>query len=149
MISCVKSRFNDAVAQECSEMGCTLNLYNFGEAVVLKGERVCSTRKMCDCIIFAEKEGKTVVCAVELKSRAADAEEVAEKLANGAEASLEVLRECGGAANPSLYLIVLAKSWRRPEYSVITRKSIAVRGRKLKVIPARCGASLSEIVSGS
>ena len=147
MIGCVRDRFSGAVVQECSEHGCSLALAGLGNIVVLKGERIHSDRKMCDCVIFAEKEGRAVVCAVELKSRLADAEEVVEKLSNGLRASLEILGECSGAPNPSLYPIVLARSWRGPEHRVLRSRRVELVGKRHRIILGRCGFSLSRIIS--
>ena len=147
MISCVRDRFSGAVVQECSERGCNLDLAGLGNIVVLKGERIYSDRKMCDCVIFAEKEGKAIVCAVELKSKLADAEEVVEKLSNGLKASLEILGECSRVPNPSLYPIVLARSYRGPEHKVLRHRKVELVGKRHRVILGRCGLPLSRIIS--
>jgi hypothetical protein len=147
MISCVRDRFSSAVVQECSEHGCSLNLAGLSNIVVLKGEWIHSDRKMCDCVIFAEKGRRAFICVVELKSRLADAEEVVEKLVNGLKASLEILGECYKVPNPSLYTIVLAKSWRRSEYRILWSKRVELMGKRHRIILGRCGASLFEIIS--
>jgi hypothetical protein len=147
LISCVRDRFSSAVVQECSERGCSLDLAGLSNIVVLKGERIHSDRKMCDCVIFAEKGRRAIICVVELKSRFADAEEVVEKLGNGLKASLEILGECCKAPNPSLYPIVLAKGWRGPEHRILRSRRVELMGKRHRIILGRCGASLSRIIS--
>jgi hypothetical protein len=147
LINCIRSKFNDAAVPNCSERGCDLKLGNFNDSVVLKGERICRDRKMCDCIIFAEK-GKIIIGIVELKSKSADPDEIEEKLINGSNVSLEILKACHEQTIFDFYPIVLSESWRRSEYRIIKKINIRIMGRKCWIIPGKCGVSLSEIISG-
>ncbi|MFZ8855469.1 MAG: hypothetical protein ACO2OQ_04830 [Thermofilaceae archaeon] len=70
-----------------------------------------------------------------------------EKLSNGLRASLEILGECSRVPNPSLYPIVLARSWRGPEHRVLRSRRVELVGKRHRIILGRCGPPLSKIIS--
>jgi len=146
VVECIKNNFTNAKRRGCSEKGCTLKLNGLSNHVVLKGERICQNRRICDCIIFAEG---IIIGIVELKSKTAHSSEIEEKLANGSEIALNILDECSNNdIKFKFYHLVLAKRWDSSEYKMIIRKKIIVRGKKYPIIPKRCGISFSEIISG-
>lgn len=61
VVSCIKKNFADAVVTRCSERNCTLRLSGLSDYVVLKGERVFKSLKVCDCIIFTFFEGCLII----------------------------------------------------------------------------------------
>ena len=145
VIDCIKNNFTNAIISRCSEIGCRLRLNGLSKCVVLKGERICQDRKICDCIIFTEG---TIIGIVELKSRTTHSHEIVEKLTNGSEIALNILDECSNNDMKfEFYHLVLAKKWHSSEYKVITSRKIVVRGKRYHVIPKRCGISFSAIIS--
>lgn len=146
-ISCIKNIFANAVAKDCSEMGCKLRLNGLHNHVVLKGEQICTSRKMCDCIIFATNK-RIIIGIVELKSKTAHPSEIIEKLTNSSEVALSTLEKCRrNFTRLDFYHIVLCKGWDSSEHRVITSRRIVVRGKKYDIIPKRCGVSFSEVIS--
>lgn len=131
----------------CSEHGCKLVLNDIGNHVVLKGERICQDRKMCDCIVFAHTQGM-IISIVELKGRTAHASEIVEKLTNGSLAALSILEKCSShRLRFEFYHIVLCKSWSVSEYIVINSRKIKFRGKKYDILQKRCGVSLGRLLS--
>lgn len=147
VIDCIKGNFTDAIVARCSERGCKLRLSGLGNHVVLKGERVCKDRRICDCIIFT-RDSYVIIGIVELKSKTIHSGEIVEKLTNGSEIALDVLRECSdNCPTFDFYHIILCKSWHPSEYRVIVSRKIIVRGKRYDIIPRRCGVSFSALIS--
>lgn len=145
-IDCIKNNFTNAIIPRCSEMGCRLRLNGLSNRVVLKGERICQDRRICDCIIFT---GCIIIGIVELKSKTAHSSEIVEKLTNGTEIALDILEMCcDNDMKFEFHHLVLAKKWHSSEYKVITSKRIVVRGKRYDIIPKRCGISFSAVISG-
>ncbi len=147
VISCIKKDFADTVIPRCSEMGCKLKLNNLNSHVVLKGESICHNRKICDCIIFA-RDNPVIIGIIELKSRNIHSSEIEEKLTNGSEIALDILKKyCDNDTKFEFYHIALCKSWRSSEYKVIENKKIVVNGKKYDIILKKCGESFSMLIS--
>ena len=147
MLECIRTNFSEAVVPRCSDMGCTLELDGLPNSVVLKGEKIATDRKICDCLVFAVRN-RVLIGVVELKSKTVHADEVVEKLTNGTETALQVLDRCGNdRMKPQVYNLVLAKRWDGSEYRVLTNRKVMVRGRKYLILPKRCGVSFSGIIS--
>jgi hypothetical protein len=120
LINCIKSHFSDALVKRCSDKSCELTLDGLGQHVVLKGERLCTDRKICDCIIFA-KDTYIVVGIVELKSKTVHPSAVVKKLENGSDLAQFIVEKCTDSPmNLEFYHIVLAKRWSTSAYRTIT-----------------------------
>jgi len=144
VIDCIKNNFTNAIIPRCSERSCRLKLNSLSNYVVLKGERICQDRRICDCIIFTRE---IIIGIVELKSKTAHSSEIEEKLTNGSEIALNILESCSNnGIKFEFYHLVLAKKWHSSEYKVITSRKIVVRGKRYHVIPKRCGISFSAII---
>ena len=67
IVDLIKNNFANAIVRRCSERNCKLGLNGLSNYIILKGERVCQNRKICDCIIFAEgiNETRRSICPVE------------------------------------------------------------------------------------
>ena len=145
-IDCIKDNFANAIISRCSEESCELKLNNLSNYVVLKGEGICTDRRMCDCIIFTE--GICIIIGiVELKGKTAHANEIVEKLANASEIALDILENCSENLKYEFYHLVLCKRWRTSEYMVITNRKIRVRGKRYDIIPKSCGVSFSAVIA--
>ncbi|MGC8932751.1 MAG: hypothetical protein ACP5KE_09110 [Candidatus Methanodesulfokora sp.] len=144
-VSCIKDNYDNAIIKHCSERSCELRLTGLNNYVILKGEKICRDKKMCDCIIFADRS-PVLIGVVELKSRTADPDEVEEKLTNGSQMALDILERCCGRVDFRLYPIVLSKSWRPSEYILIAKKRIEIRGRKYRITLKSCGDELLAII---
>lgn len=151
VINFIKNNFARAAVTRCFERGCELKFNGLDKYVVLKGERVCRDRKMCDCIIFKAR-GYIIIGIAELKSKTAHSSEIVEKLTNGSEIALDILKEGVIKYKRSLMYqfchLVLCKKWHTSEYKVISREKITVKGKRYDIILKRCGVSFSEIISG-
>ncbi|MHA1610160.1 MAG: hypothetical protein ACTSUJ_09220 [Candidatus Njordarchaeales archaeon] len=148
LIQLIKNKYDHAVIYYCKERGCELKLTGLNEYIILKGEKLCQSEKVCDCIIFAQKLLEDVTIGlIELKSRTAHFQEIEEKLAGGARLALRILDEISiRRLNVGLYPIVLAKSWRIHEYQILINRRIKVGGKQYRIIPKKCGSSLLKIL---
>ncbi len=148
VINCIKSNFTNAIIARCSEMGCRLRLNGLSNYVILKGERICEDRRICDCIIFT-RDNCMIIGIVELKSKTIHSNQIIEKLTNGSKIALDILEECSdNGMNFEFYHLVLCKRWHSSEYRVIISKKIIVGGKRYDIIPKRCGVSFSAVISG-
>jgi hypothetical protein len=116
----------------------------------LKGEKICRNRKICDCIIFIERNGKIIVVIVELKSKTIDVNEVVEKFQNASQVASEILNSCNsGNHKVDFFPIVLAKKWRNIERKKLTDERIEFRNRNYLILPKSCGTPLNQILNNS
>ena len=149
-IECIRERFGNSVIKHCKEKGCNLNLENIRNHIILKGEKICRNRKICDCIIFIERNGKIIVVIVELKSRNFDVDEVVEKLQNASQVALKILNSCNsGNYKIDFFPIVLAKKWRNIESRRLTDERIKFRNRNYLILPKSCGTPLNQVLNNS
>jgi hypothetical protein len=147
VINRIKNIHTDARISRCYEMGCRLKLNGLNNYVILKGEKMCIDRKICDCIIFTI-EDYIIVGIVELKSKTVHASEILEKLTNGLKIALDILKECNdNCILYEFYPIVLHKGINSSEYKIIVRNRIILKGKKYNIIPKKCGTSFSALIS--
>lgn len=147
-IKAIKNTFADSLIRKCEEKGCKLRVNKLKHYVILKGEKICSNRKMCDCIIFTEKKNRIIIGIVELRSKTIHANEIKEKLDNGSKVAMNILeRCCSSKLEFDFYHVVLSKKWKTSEYKVITNKNIDFKGKRYKILPKRCGCSFYEIIN--
>jgi len=148
VIDCINIECADEQIEHCSEKGCKLKLDASYEHIILKGEKICSDRKICDCIIFVNQNDDLIVGIVELKSRSIHSSEIEEKLKNGSEIAVKILEKCPDLYNDSeFYHIVLAKGWRSSEHANMRNTKIRFRNKRYNIITKKCGDSLFEITS--
>jgi hypothetical protein len=83
IIDLIRQRFDGnpgAEVKRCAEGKARIGMSDFSQKIILKGEKICRDRKVCDCLIFALKGYCLYVAAVELKSGTTHATEIQEKL---------------------------------------------------------------------
>jgi hypothetical protein len=125
IMDCIKGDFGREIVNQCSERSCKLKLTGLSDYVILKGERICNNRKICDCIIFTMGDEYIVIGVVELKSRTAHSSEIEEKLTNGSEVALNILEKCNDEhLKFDFYHTVLSKKWSSSELRIIESKRI-------------------------
>jgi hypothetical protein len=147
-IQCIGNKFANAIIGCCQEMGCELKINNLNNYIVLKGEKVCSNSKICDCLLFAEDSNCIIIGVVELKRKDIHANEIIEKLCNGLITVLDILVKCcSNNIKYDCYPILLYKNIRPPEYEIITSKKIKAKGKEYKIRPAQCGSSFLYLIS--
>lgn len=147
VINCIKNNYPNAIIPRCYEMGCHLRLNGLNNYVILKGERMCKDRKICDCIIFTS-DNYIIIGIVELKSKTVHSSEIIEKLTNGLKIALDILEECNDKCMMyEFYPIVLCKSWHTSEYRIIIKGKIKIKGKRYNIIPKKCGISFSTVIS--
>jgi len=66
IMDCIKSDFVEERVNHCSERRCKLKLAGLSVYIVLKGEKICDDRRICDCIIFTTGDEYIVIGIVEL-----------------------------------------------------------------------------------
>ena len=140
----------EKIVDSCNERRsrCMLKLDGMNEYIILKGERLCSDQKICDCFVFIEEVGLEIVALVELKSRSVHASEIEEKLENSLKWAIDILDDCGvGVSDVKIGLIVLAKNWRTVEHKKTRALVIKIRGMKEGIITGKCGDSIEKLIS--
>ena len=145
----LKNQYKYAVKDKCEEPGtnCTLSLKDLDKYIVLKGEEVQPRQSICDCIVFVEKEA-VIAGVIELKSKTVDVSKVMQQLTNGLKFVFEAIKDSDINSHlMKIYVVVLAKKWRKHEYDIIKKKKILMYGKKYLILPKRCGIYFSEIIS--
>ncbi len=146
-IDCIKSGFAEAIVNHCSERSCKLKLTGLSNHIILKGEKICNDRRICDCIIFTIEDEQVVIGIIELKGRTAHSSEIEEKLTNGLEIASDILEQCNIERFKSeFYLIALCKSLKSSEYRIISSRKIYFRGKRYDIIPKKCGLSFFNLI---
>jgi len=147
ILACIQSNFAEALREQCSEIGCTLNLRDIGNLVIIKGEEIRKDVKICDCIVFIEDPSLgNVIGIVELKNKTAHVDEVCEKLKNGTIEACNILSKCSSNHQAfEFHHIVLCKSWRVSEHKAITSRNLKLLGKKFWIHAKSCGISFVEI----
>jgi len=147
IINRIKNNHINAVIPRCHEMGCHLRLNGSNNYVILKGERMCKDRKICDCIIFTS-DNYIIVGIIELKSKTVHSSEIIVKLTNGLKIALDILKECNdNCMMYEFYPIVLCKSWHTSEYRIIIKRKIKIKGKRYNILPKKCGITFSTVIS--
>ncbi|MGD2247085.1 MAG: hypothetical protein PVF58_01680 [Candidatus Methanofastidiosia archaeon] len=147
IFDCIKEKYCDAIVLNCAEKGCKIDLREIENYIILKGEKICKNRKICDHIIFIGNNSITIVI-VEFKSKNAKSSEVEEKLYNCSNYALEILEKyTDGSFTYDFYHYVVVKSWRPPEYRKIVNTRLNIRGRRYNIIPGRLEVSLANSIS--
>lgn len=147
VIDSIRADFSDKIIPCCDDNGCTLRLNDLNDYIIMKGERICIDRKMCDCIIF-KNNNIIIIGIVELKSKNPHVNDIEEKLNNSSAKAIEIFEQyCERNIKFELCHIVLAKRWKPPEYDLIKSKKIRIRGKRYDIIPKKCGDSFSTLIS--
>ena len=144
----VKKQFVNAITRSCEEKGCKLGLENLNEDyIVVKGEKVTKSEKICDCIIFINDK---ILSVVELKSKRVHARDIIDKLTSSLSISLKILKDASNKTKRQVefdvYLLVLSKHWSTSEYRILSKSRVVVEGKKYYLILKRCGIDLSQIL---
>ncbi|MDI6864382.1 MAG: hypothetical protein QMC88_01840 [Thermodesulfovibrio yellowstonii] len=144
----MENKFNNPLVKCCEDMGCELRINNLSNYVILKGEKICKDRKMCDCIIFIGENNTIIIGIVELKNKTIHANDIIKKLTHGSEIALDILKKCSNNHMKFYFChIVLGKRWDSSEHKVITNKKIIIRGKKYNILTMKCGVSISKAIS--
>ena len=80
----VKDKYGYAIVADCSEKGCSLCIDNVNrdDIVILKGEKITRSRKVCDCLIFVKRKANLLIIIVELKRKSIDVSVIKKKFEN-------------------------------------------------------------------
>lgn len=115
--------------------------------IILKGERICKNRKICDHVILIGNSIIKIVI-VEFKSKNAKSSDIERKLYNCSIIALDIREKCiGGSPTWDFYHYVVVKSWRPPEYRKIVNTRLSIRGKKYNIIPETERVSLADSMS--
>ena len=137
----IESTYQAALGK-CRDQNCHAQMTGLIDPVSLKGEKL-TRDSICDCIIF--ERGGTVAWLVELKSSSMRATNICSKFENGLTTALDILQNAGFRGNPSLNLILLAKSFgNRSEHKKISAIRIQFSGKKYSIRLCMCGARLAK-----
>ncbi len=147
-IDCIERHFKHALQKQCREQGCSANLRQIPNRVVLKGEKlVREEESICDCLIFLFENGKYTIALVELKSKYVDVSKVVEQLTNGTRKAFDILSQCGIAEkNTRWYHFLYSKRLETSARKKLDDNKVSFKGRHFKIIPEKCGKPLREAI---
>lgn len=148
IIDCIKDNYCDAVVSRCAEKECKLRLIGLDNYVILKGEKICKYRKICDHIIFIGNDLISII-VVEFKSRNVRPSEIEEKLINCSIAAVDILEKRVGVDSLpkfEFYHLVVVRNWRPHEYRKIVNTKLTIRGKRYDIIPKARNVSLFDLL---
>lgn len=144
----IRKHYDQPLINKCCEKKCCINLRGLHDHIIIKGETIAKSKfRICDCIIFINISGSELVL-IELKSKTSKATEVEEKLKNGSEQALKILKRCDQTKGHfDIFHIVLVKSCRPSEFNLLKQSKINLNGIKYDIIIKRCGENILDILS--
>lgn len=144
LTSKVKEAYEYAVKPTCCEGTCKLRFNMKEKYVILKGEKLVSQGKICDCIIF-QNDGTIVM--VELKSHSLDVSSIVKQLTNGGNKAAKIAIEAG-TNEFNLYFILMAKSF--GNYSATSRlnfQTVKVGNKTYPIHRSECNKTMNDILN--
>ena len=145
IIDRIRSQYSNIQPSNCcKEQGCELDLHDLNNYVVIKGEKLSQgDYKMCDCVIFDDRDTVTVTI-VELKRSAFHSDAIIEKLCKGVEEALQILRKIHYRDSYHVQLILLTNHMPTFDMGALRRSNRFKIGKtKLTIKRCKCGQKLS------
>ena len=144
-IAGVTNTFKDAVIDKCCEHNCKLGLGGISNCAILKGEKITTKQKMCDCIIIHDIAPPRIVL-VELKSSGVKVEQIVEKFKNGVQFLLQTDFNVIGDQESNINMLLLVKR-RVPRafYTRVRAQKLKIKGKKHSITTLRCGVNLVDV----
>lgn len=134
----IEKKYEHAVVSACCENNCKLQIGAEGEYIILKGEKLVTQGKICDCIIF-RNDGTTVMA--ELKSSSLAVSSIVEQLTNGGKKAVEIAGK-SGVSEHSLYFILMAKSFKN--YSAkyrLNHQKVRIGEKRYPIRRSKCNST--------
>ena len=133
--------------RSCSESSCRLNMGGIRCHVILKGEKIVSSRNKGDYIIFWQPDSLTLAL-IELKGTPADASHIEAQLQGCLDKAMDILESFRDGGRPSrLVPAVLAKGWKTMQLRQLGKRKLSYRGAEYPIGHAKCGCNF-DIVCG-
>ena len=137
----IAEKYPRARVSKCAEQGCRLGTRSGSEFLILKGEIVDPSSKMCDCLVF-RSDGKIVL--VELKNTIQHVGKIVEKFESSITASLNIASETDSKVS-CVVLVLLTNRYRRALERARIRSARLRRGKNVyEIMPGRCGDLMSK-----
>ena len=145
--SILNQEFGNFKIGNCKDPNCKLNFDSFNDPFIIKGDKYRTDIKMCDCIMFIQKDGIILVCA-ELKSRTVHVSDVVKKLQNSIDSIRPFLSQNRETLSPrDIHFLVIAIGFNNPVIKSLERKKIRIGNRKLPILTRKCGYSLKTLLT--
>ena len=151
LVRCIRDNYSSLVRRSCQEKG-TGNEIKPGKcknSVVIKwDEYKLAPGSKCDCIIFAEEDGKIILGVIEMKSKTVHVSDVLKQLQACAKAAEDMVLECQG--NPQaieIFPIVTSKKIDRLDKKTLGNNKILFHGKRREIITQKYGLAFMKIVS--
>ena len=149
VIRYIKENYSYAIVGHCSEQGCKLILdclSRFSGSVILKGEELGTSDKICDYLIFLGNS-KITICAIEMKGKNWASDKVNKKLENGRIEAQKIIRKTKQSISKEQisFIPVLLKRGRNPS-DVKQLQKDRNRIGKQSIIIGDCGSCLSQVL---
>jgi hypothetical protein len=137
--------FGNSIVNRCRDEGCEFKAHGTKNLIVVKGEKLCPNRKVCDCIIFVPRGIRLAVFLVELKSSGHHVSHIIEQLTYGYEKAVEYLKDMDLFLLSDFSFLVLTKKRKYPQFTMLSESRIDRAGKK-RILVKNCGFSLSELL---
>lgn len=144
----ISEMFASAIVRRCEKGNCSLSLDGLSQenTLIIDADEYKSlskcTGKICDFIALIAV-GRLIGVVVEMKGGKASAGESAQQIEQGA---VELDRVLSSQAIDSFRPILACNSMKSIERKALDKQRVQFRGRAHRIIPARCGARLIELL---
>ena len=139
----IAKKYSRAKIDKCADRGCRLKTKIRSNFLILKGEIVDPSSKMCDCLMFG-RDGQIVL--VELKHRVQHADKIIKKFEQSIIKSLSIASETDSKTK-RMTLVLLSKSYPHPsEYITISTSRIRHAGVEHRIATGQCGDFLNNFI---
>lgn len=122
------------------------------DSLVLDCDKIMGLRGMrgvmSDCIVV-ERHGGLHVVVVEFKGGSYSPEHARSQLVAGAHLALDLLAEARFRPEPHIHLVAVAPRHPPQQRKFLLRGPATVRGRRIRIHTARCGARFSQVIAGA
>ena len=139
--------YSYAVVTQCSEQSCKLKLdclSQFSEYVILKGEKLGISDKICDYLIFLRKS-KIIICAIEMKAKNWAPDKVKEQIENGWIKAQKIIQETKQSISIE-HLSLIPMLLKKRSNPIDVRQLKKYKIGKQSIIIRNCGLSLSQVL---
>ena len=139
----IAKKYSRAKVDKCADQGCRLKTKIRSNFLILKGEIVDPSNKMCDCLMFGRDDQ---IVLVELKHSVQHADKIVKKFEQSIIKSLSIASETDSKTK-HVTLVLLSKRYAHPtEYITISTSRLRHAGVEYRIATGQCGDFLNDFI---
>ena len=144
----IKNEYSYAIIEKCSESDCSLRIDNEIEdkIVILKGEKIVQSYRICDCLIFIIKEETLIIAIVELKRKSINVSVIREKFENTIDLLNDIVNNLNLRRPKKFFPILLYEDMRGSEFVMLKNLKLHFACKTHSLIIENCGTNLLKIM---